>query len=137
MSATHGEDLAMSDARFAAGLIDQLAPLGALRARRFFGGQGIVHGDVQFAMILDGVLYLRVDAPLAAQMQARGAQPFVYGTRKRDVTVASYYAVPEECLDEPDVLVDWARRSLAVARQHWKPRVPKSSRKGAKHAKKT
>jgi len=128
----------MSDARFAAGLIDQLAPLGALRARRFFGGQGIVHGDVQFAMILGGVLYLRVDAPLAALMQARGAQPFVYGTRKRDVTVSSYYAVPEDCLDEPEVLVDWARRSLAVAQQKRAAKAPARKRvpSGARNGKK-
>src|SRR5881398_3347934 len=66
-----------TDARFAAGLIDQLAPLGAVHHRRFFSGQGIVCGEVQFAMILQGTLYLRVDAPLAARMQARGAQPFV------------------------------------------------------------
>jgi len=118
----------MADASFATSLIDQLAPLGALRQRRFFSGQGIVAGDVQFAMILGGMLYLRVDADLAARMQAHGAQPFVYGTRKRDVTVASYYGVPEECLDDIDVLTDWARRSLAVARQKHAAKPPARKR---------
>lgn len=123
--------MAASEARFAANLIDQLRALGALHHRRFFSGQGIVSGDVQFAMILGGVLYLRTDADLAACMQARGAQPFVYGTRKRDVTVSSYWSVPEEFLDDTDTLVDWARRSLAVARQHWKPRRKPLARKHA------
>jgi DNA transformation protein and related proteins len=119
-----------TDARFAAGLIDQLAPLGAVRHRRFFSGQGIVCGEVQFAMILGGIVYLRTDADLAARMQAHGAQPFVYGTRKRDVTVSAYRSVPEECLDDAELLLDWARRSLAVARQNWKPRLQKTKRSG-------
>jgi len=114
-------------ARFAAGVVDMLTPLGAVTHRRFFGGQGIVCGEVQFAMILGGVLYLRVDAALAAQLKANGAQPFVYGTRKRDVEVASYYSVPEECLDDEELFVDWARRSLAVARQHYTPKAAKKT----------
>jgi len=115
-----------TDARFAASVVDQLTPLGALTYRRFFSGQGIVSGEVQFAMIIDGVLYLRTDPDLAARMQANGAQPFVYGTRKRDVTVSSYWSVPEECIDDADLFVAWARQSLAVARQHWKPRAKKA-----------
>ena len=128
----------MADASFATSLVDQLAPLGALHHRRFFGGQGIVAGDVQFAMILGGVLYLRVDADLATRMQARGAQPFVYGTRKREVTVASYYSVPEECLDEAELLVQWARASLAVAQQKHAAKSPARKRapRVARHRKK-
>ena len=120
------------EARFAASLVDQLAALGALQHRRFFSGQGIVCGEVQFAMILGGVLYLRTDADLATRMQGHGAQPFVYGTRKRDVTVSSYWSVPEECLDDAELLLDWARRSLAVARQHWKPRRKPAARAATK-----
>jgi len=112
-------------ARFAASVADTLAPIGTVTHRRFFGGQGLVCGAVQFAMIIQGVLYLRVDAELAAQMQARGAQPFVYGTRTRNVGVFSYYSVPEQCLDEEELFVGWARRSLGIARQHWKPRAAK------------
>ena len=114
-------------ARFAAGVADTLAPLGAVTHRRFFGGQGIVCGGVQFAMIIDGVLYLRVDPELAAQLKAHGAQPFVYGTRTRNVGVFSYYSVPEECLDDEALFVDWARRALAVARQHHKPRAARKT----------
>lgn len=112
-------------ARFAANVADTLTPIGAVSHRRFFGGQGLVCGEVQFAMIIEGVLYLRVDPELAAQMQTHGAHPFVYGTRKRDVGVFSYYSVPEECLDDEDLFIGWARRSLAVARQHWKPSAAK------------
>ena len=45
-------------ARFAAGVADTLAPIGTVTHRRFFGGQGLVCGAVQFAMIIQGVLYL-------------------------------------------------------------------------------
>ena len=116
--------------RLADALVDLFAPLGAIRHRRFFGGRGIVCGEVQFAMIIDGVPYLRVDAELAAQMQEHGAQPFVYGTRRRNVEVYSYYSIPEVVLDDEDVVAAWARRSLAVARQRWKaPRAQQKARR--------
>lgn len=124
-------------ARFAAGIADTLRPIGPVTHRRFFGGQGLVCGEVQFAMIIQGTLYLRVDAALAAQMQAHGAQPFVYGKRTRNVEVYSYYSVPEQCLDDDETFIAWARRSLAVARQHKKPAARKAtaprtaSRRGA------
>jgi DNA transformation protein and related proteins len=121
-------------ARFAAAVADTLRPIGAVSHRRFFGGQGLVCGEVQFAMIIDGVLYLRVDPELSTHMQTHGAQPFVYGTRKRDVGVFSYYSVPEECLDDEDLFLGWARRSLAVARQHWKPRAAKKAKKSKSRA---
>jgi len=120
--------MSTSGARFAASLVDQLAPLGAVSHRRFFGGQGIVCGGVQFGMIIDDVLYFRTDAALAETLRARGAHPFVYGTRKRDVTVSAYWSVPEEGLDEPELLIDWARQSLAVVLQKQAAKAPPRQR---------
>ena len=97
-------------------LLELLEPLGRVTARRFFGGHGLALGGTQFAFAIDGVLYLRAEASLAAELEALGAEPFSYRTRLRTVRVASYWSVPESGLDDCDALVGWARRAAAVRR---------------------
>jgi DNA transformation protein and related proteins len=101
---------------FAAYVAEMLAPLGAVRAARLFSGHGFKLEGVQFAMIIRAVLYLRVDASLAEELSALGARPFVYRTKQRTVTVGSYYAVPEDRLDEAETVLGWARRAVTAAR---------------------
>lgn len=98
-------------------LLELLEPLGRVTARRFFGGRGLVVGGEQFAFAIGGVLYLRADAALAAELEALGALPFSYQTRLRTVRVGSYWSVPESGLDDGDALVEWARRAAAVRRK--------------------
>jgi DNA transformation protein len=97
-------------------LLDLLAPLGRVTARRFFGGHGLVLAGEQFAFAIDGVLFLRADAALAAELEAQGAEPFSYETRVRKVRVGSYWSVPGAGLDDTEALVGWARRAAAVRR---------------------
>ena len=97
-------------------LADVLAPLGRVHWRRFFGGHGLAVGAVQFAFVIDGVVYLRTDEPLARELESRGGAAFSYDTRKRKVRVASYWSVPEGELDDAETLVGWSRRALAAAR---------------------
>ena len=101
---------------FVATVIDMLAPLGAIHGARFFGGHALKSADVQFAMAMKGTLYLRVNAKLAAELSARGARPFAYETRRRRVRVDTYYSVPEDLLDDAEILAGWAARSIAAAR---------------------
>ncbi len=67
------------------------------------GGPGDRPGD-EFAAYVAETL-----APL-------GAQPFISRAKERTVTVGSYYAVPEDRLDEAETLLGWARRAVAAAR---------------------
>jgi DNA transformation protein and related proteins len=97
-------------------VLDLLAPLGRVTARRFFGGHGLVLGGVQFAFAIEGVLYLRADAALAAELEALGAEPFRYDTRARTVEVRTYWSAPGGGLDDPDALVVWARRAAELKR---------------------
>ena len=100
---------------FATTVVDMLAPLGPVQMARMFSGRGFKLDGVQFAMVLRGELYLRVDDDLAAELSALGAKPFAYKTRLRTVTVASYYTVPEDRLDDTDIVLEWARRAVAAA----------------------
>lgn len=96
-------------------LADQLHKIGPISVTRFFGGAGLVRAGVQFAFIIESVLYLRVDNLTRPDFEALGAAPFSYATRSKTVKVASYYELPDEIVDNPDELIRWATRASLVA----------------------
>lgn len=97
-------------------LHEQLSELGAVECRRFFGGWGFRRHGVQFASVLRGRLYLHADATLRAALADAGSEPFRYEKKGRTVTVERFQSMPEEALDDPEALLDWARRALAAGR---------------------
>ncbi len=111
-------------------LVDVLVPIGAVRARRFFGGHGLVVGGVQFAFVSKGTLFLRTDAVLASELESLGSEAFRYLTKLREVRVASYWSLPEAELDDGEALVGWARRALRVASAVRRKTYPKGAPAG-------
>lgn len=85
-----------------------------VRARAMFGGVGLYAGDVFFALIAEDALYLRTDEATRAEFESLGMPPF----RPFDEhgPVMSYYQLPEEVLEEPERLRQWAERAIAGAR---------------------
>lgn len=83
-------------------------------ARRMFGGHGVYHAGVMFALIADGQLYLKVDDESRGAFEAGGLSPFVYEAKGRRVSL-SYYRAPDAMLDEPDVATEWAARAWQAA----------------------
>ncbi|MFY8208899.1 MAG: TfoX/Sxy family protein [Caulobacter sp.] len=93
-------------------VLELLAPLGQVSARRMFGGVGIYANGLFFALIADDVLYLKGDEDLKVAFEAVGAQAFA---PFEDGKTMAYWTAPAEALDDQDLLLDWARKSLAVA----------------------
>jgi DNA transformation protein len=93
-------------------VLEQLAPLGPLTWRKMFGGVGLYAQGLFFALIDDDTLYLKGDEALRPDFEAAGSHPFCPFA---DAKPMAYWSAPAEALDEPDRLVDWARRSIAVA----------------------
>ena len=106
-------------------LIEQLAPLGRITARRMFGKTGLFCDGVMFAMVLEDTLFLRVDAHNRATFQEAAAfAPLNY--RKGGTTIdLAFWRVPERLLDEPEELVSWASAALAAAARVAAKRAPK------------
>ncbi|MBK9079406.1 MAG: TfoX/Sxy family protein [Hyphomicrobium sp.] len=50
---------------------ESLAPLGALSARRMFGGASLYCDGILFALVDDDVLYLKADASSKARFERR------------------------------------------------------------------
>ena len=57
------------------------ASLGGVEARRMFGGWGVYHRGLMFALVSDDTLYLKADAELAPEFEALGLPPFRYARR--------------------------------------------------------
>ena len=96
-------------------LKDLLAPLGVIMIRKMFGGAGVYADGVVFAFIDQDALFLKTDEAGRAAFEAAGMGPFTYTTKHGPGTLPSYWRMPERLLDEPDEMVEWARRAIGVA----------------------
>lgn len=102
---------------FVAYLLELLAPLGGVRAQRMFGGFGVYLEDSIFGLVINDVLYLKVDAETRPQYEARGLTPFTYDKQDGSVAVMSYYRAPEDALEDSEELCRWAREACGAGRR--------------------
>ena len=103
----------MRDDSFKDYVLDQLAALGVVRARAMFGGHGLYRGQDFFGFLHQGRLYFRTDALTRPDYTARGMSPFQPNPRQ---TLASYYEVPVDVLDDTEILASWAHAALSAYR---------------------
>lgn len=82
-------------------ILDQLAPLPGISAKRMFGGFGLFRQGLMFGIIIDDVLYYKTAASNRADYEAAGSEPFQYEAKKKTVTL-SYWTVPAVALDYED-----------------------------------
>ena len=96
-------------------LLELFAGFGPVVVRRMFGGAGIYADGTMFALVHDGVIYLKVDTGNAAAFERESLPPFTYATSSRKRGVMSYRRMPDRLYDDPDELALWARDALASA----------------------
>jgi len=97
-------------------LLNLLQTFGPVRARAMFGGYGLYHQGLAFALIDDGVLYVKADDENRALFEAEGLQRFSYMRQGREQFM-SYYTLPEAAMDDPEELARWAAEGYAAARR--------------------
>jgi len=95
-------------------LRDLFAPMGGIKARAMFGGHGIYHDGIIIGLVIDDVLYLKVDDQSRAQFEAAGCAPFVYCGQKQPITL-SYWSLPEQAIDSSQSMRPWAQLAIAAA----------------------
>jgi DNA transformation protein len=117
----------MPDDSFKEFVLDQLGALPELRARAMFGAHGLYAGEKFFGILDEGRLFFKTDAVSAADYTARGMGPFTYESRGKVLTM-SYHEVPPDVLEQPQELVEWARRAMAIAASSKKPVKPTKKR---------
>ncbi|MCE8038463.1 TfoX/Sxy family protein [Halomonas sp. MCCC 1A11062] len=95
-------------------LRDVFELFGPITARRMFGGHGIYHDGLMFALVADETLYLKVDAHNLDDFEREGLEPFEYDKGGRVVQM-SYYQAPEELFEDRELAAVWARRSFEAS----------------------
>jgi len=85
---------------------DLLDPFGDVTIRAMFGGHGIFESGDMFALISsEERLYFKADDSNRADYEAAGAERF---------QTMPYYEVPEEVIEDPGALAEWAATSIAI-----------------------
>jgi DNA transformation protein and related proteins len=97
---------------FLAFVLDQLSRWSGVTARRMFGGAGLYRDGKMFGLIADDVAYLKVDDSNREEFLRAGSSAFKPYPDKP--TTMSYFEIPPDVLEEPEKLVKWAERSLAI-----------------------
>ena len=90
---------------------------GVVAVRHMFGGAGIYADGTMFALVADGVIYLKADELSTPAFERENLSPFTYATKDGKRGVMSYRRMPERLYDDPDELATWARAALAAAQR--------------------
>ncbi len=107
---------------------EHFAGLGPIEIKRMFGGAAVYSHDLIFALLDDGVVWLKADEVNAPLLQAAGARQFTYPTKDGKAMTMAYWSLPENAVDDAAEAVDWARQSIDAALRKAaakKPRKPK------------
>jgi DNA transformation protein len=106
--------MSLSD-EFIAYILDEFSEWGNVTARKMFGGAGLYRDGKMFGLIADDVAYLKVDDSNRDDFEQAGSAPFKPYANKE--TVMSYLEIPPDVLDEPEELIKWSKRSLAIQKK--------------------
>ena len=91
-----------------------------------FGGQGIFHQGLMFALIADGKLYLKADDDNRAAFEVEGCERFGYFRQGREYRL-SYYRAPQEFYENPAACRRWARSAFDAALRQPPPKRKRTS----------
>ena len=93
-------------------LLDQLSAWGGVGVRKMFGGAGLYRDGKMFALVADDVAYLKVDDSNRHLFEETGATQFKpYADKPMRMP---YFEIPPSVLEQPETLIEWATRSLAI-----------------------
>lgn len=99
---------------FVENLKEVFSPFGGIEARAMFGGHGLYHDGLMFALVADDVLYLKADAQSVQRFADLGLAQFEYAKDGRR-TRMSYWEAPESIFDDPQQAKEWAGLAFDAA----------------------
>ena len=88
-------------------VLEQLSAVGDVKGRAMFGGYGIFHEGLMFALISEDTLYFKVSESNRDMYKRAQSRPFPHGI--------SYWEVPTDVLEENTKLHEWVNISIESA----------------------
>lgn len=111
---------------FAAYCCELLGSVGPCVAKRMFGGFGLSTDGLTIAIIADlgggERLYLKADEDSRPRFVAAGGLQFLYEAKGKTMGV-NYFTVPDEAMESPQEMRDWALGALETAIKARKPKI--------------
>ena len=105
--------------KYVQSILEKLKPHGPITARAMFGGYGIYWEKVMFASIYQDCLYFRVDEENIREYLPYKSHRFVYAG-KTTVIPLPYLSLPDEILNDPELLSYWISQSYQAALRYKK-----------------
>jgi DNA transformation protein and related proteins len=96
-------------------LADLFQPFAPIAVRKMFGGQGIMREGLMFALVDDGVIFLKSDSETDEQFVRAGLELFVYRTKAGKDMALNYRRMPEACFDDEDEVRLWSGLAWSAA----------------------
>lgn len=121
---------------FLLALHDIFAEFGPITSKRMFGGYGIYHQKIMFALVADNVLYLKTDAQNVEMFTNLQLGPFEYPKNGKMVKM-SYYQAPEAVFEHTETAAEWAKLAFAAAMRNQKPQKNTLRSRGKREAART
>lgn len=101
-------------------MLDQLASLAPMNAKRMFGSECLFKHGKMFAIIDDDEMYLKVNDDTAHHFIQAGCEKFTYWTTKNGTkkqVSLNYYQLPESALDDVDELCYWVELGILASQK--------------------
>ncbi len=96
---------------------EHFADLGPLQIKPMFGAAAVYADGLIWALLDDGLVWLKTDADNEAALRDAGSRQFTFPMKDgREMTMA-YWSLPDTAADDSDEAVTWARASIAAARR--------------------
>lgn len=96
---------------------DLLRDIPGITARAMFGGFGVYKDRKIFAIIVDDELYFKVGDSNRHEYESRGSKPFTYHGKSGKPVQMSYWKLPVEVMDDPEMLKKWMNASLHIEKK--------------------
>jgi len=96
---------------------DQLQSLNELEFKKMFGGIGVFQNGKMFGLINSkDIFHLKADENLANDFIKMGGEKM--GSKGKSKGGMPYYSIHENLLEDKDLLIDFAKKSIALAHKN-------------------
>ena len=95
---------------------DLFADMPDVKSRAMFGGYGIYKDGIIFAIIAEGKLYFKVSDINRNDYEEKGSKPFEYVMPSGKKMQMGYWELPEEVMEDREILHVWVGRAVAVSK---------------------
>lgn len=89
-------------------LLERLSSIGGITSKKMFGGHGIFQEGKMFGIVdSKGQAYLKADDSNLADFESFGCDKH---------SRMPYFSIPEKIFNDPETLVEWAKKSIDISK---------------------